>query len=145
MYVLPIAHSHARRAAFHPAWARAVERLLDERVAPEAPGARVPSMDVTETDTGYTLAFDLPGIGKEQVKVSVDGRSVSIDATADTPAASEGSRVLLRERAAPRYARKVNLPAEVDHASSQARFENGVLTLTLTKRVPDGARTLAVQ
>jgi HSP20 family protein len=145
MFVLPLSRTAARRTAYHPAWARAVERLLDERAAAEPAAAHVPSMDVSENDTGYTLAFDLPGLGKDQVKVSVDGRTVHIEAAADAPATAEGSRVLLRERAAPRYERKVALPSDVDHASSQARFENGVLTLTLAKRVPDGARTLTVQ
>ena len=51
-----------------------------------------------------------------------------------------------RARALPRasaaaYARTVVLPAEVDQAQSQAKFENGVLTLTLAKKVPAGARS----
>jgi len=43
-----------------------------------------------------------------------------------------------------RYARTVSLPAEVDQTASQAKFENGVLTLTLAKKVPAGATQLKI-
>ena len=52
--------------------------------------------------------------------------------------------MIYRERSAPNYARTVVLPAEVDQAASQARFENGVLTLTLAKRVPAGATQFSI-
>ena len=38
----------------------------------------------------------------------------------------------------------VVLPAEVDQSQSHARFENGVLTLTLAKKVPAGATQLSI-
>ena len=52
--------------------------------------------------------------------------------------------MLYRERSTAAYARTVVLPAEVDQAQSQARFENGVLTLTLAKKVPAGATQLSI-
>ena len=52
--------------------------------------------------------------------------------------------MLYRERGLPRYARTVCLPAEVDQAASQAKVENGVLTLTLAKKVPTGAMQISV-
>ncbi|HEV7914829.1 MAG TPA: Hsp20 family protein, partial [Albitalea sp.] len=59
-------------------------------------------------------------------------------------AAIEGERVLYRERSTARYARTISLPAEVDQAASQAKVDNGVLTLTLVKKVPTGARQINV-
>ena len=58
--------------------------------------------------------------------------------------AKAAERVLYRERSAAAYARTVVLPAEVDQAQSQAKFENGVLTLTLAKKVPAGATQLSI-
>src|SRR4029078_11983888 len=59
-------------------------------------------------------------------------------------AAQPPRRVLYRERGLPRYERAIVLPAEVDQAASQAKVENGVLTLTLAKKVTTGARQISV-
>ncbi len=52
--------------------------------------------------------------------------------------------MLYRERGLPRYERTIVLPAEVDQATSQAKVDNGVLTLTLAKKVPTGALQISV-
>lgn len=161
MFVLPRSLSH--RAAV-PAFSRSLERLFDEaRECQSGPAAdealpRTPAIDVTESDTHYTVAFDMPGVSREQLKVSVEGRRVSIETLPAVPvepttagtsptAAAEArnaTRVLYRERSAARYARTVSLPAEVDQSTSQAKLDNGVLTLTLAKRVASGATQLKV-
>ena len=142
-----------------PQLGRVVDRLfdasLDRYFGGSAAGARTPALDVSETDADYIVAFDVPGVTREQLKVSVEGRRVSLE-TIDTakaenaesataePAPATGPRVLYRERQAPRYARTVSLPAEVDQGRSQAKFDNGVLTLTLAKKVATGATLLNV-
>jgi HSP20 family protein len=141
-----------------PQLSRVVDRLFDESFDRYFGGtatgtARTPALDVSESDTAYTVVFDVPGVKREQLKVSVEGRRVSIE-TVDAAAveATEGvdaakadaPRALYRERSATRYARTVSLPAEVDQAASQAKFENGVLTLTLAKKVPAGALQLTI-
>jgi HSP20 family protein len=159
MFVLPLSHS-ARRAVA-PDFSRAIDHLFDETFARRVGGAaaaapsRTPALDVSESDTAYTVVFDVPGATREQLKVSVEGRRVSIE-TSDAPSAeiTKGAdvkastqvapRVLYRERSTTRYARTVSLPAEVDQAASQAKFENGVLTLTLVKRVATGATQLSI-
>ena len=149
MFVLPLARTSHRAVA--PQFSRFIDRLFDEsfeRVSSPTP-SRTPALDVSETDAGYTVAFDVPGVTREQLKVSVDGRRVSVE-TVDATSASASSpesaapRVLYRERSSTRYARTVSLPAEVDQASSTAKFENGVLTLTLLKKVPTGATQISI-
>lgn len=147
MFVLPIARTSHRAAA--PQFSRFIDRLFDESVERTS---RTPALDVSETDAGYSVAFEVPGVTREQLKVSVEGRRVSIEtidaatapaATADQPK-SDAPRVLYRERSTARYARTLSLPAEVDQASSSAKFENGVLTLTLAKKVPTGATQISI-
>src|SRR4051812_40759625 len=130
MFVVPL--SHTRRAASQH---RAIDRLFDESFdrlfGGASTGSRTPAMDVVETDAAYHVVLDVPGVAKDQLKVSVEGRRVSIETSEAAAAdAKTGERTLYRERSVPRYARTVSLPAEVDQTASQARFENGVLTLT---------------
>jgi len=152
MFVLPLARTSSHRAVA-PQFSRFIDRLFDEsfeRVSSSPTPSRTPALDVSETDAGYTLAFDVPGVTREQLKVSVEGRRVSIEtvdvteAAASDQATGAAPRVLYRERSSTRYARTVSLPAEVDQASSTAKFENGVLTLTLAKKVPTGATQISI-
>ncbi len=162
MFVVPISSTLQRRALRGMAIPRSFAGWIDARdpiVASESPnlrdaGASVPPLDVVETDTTYTATLDMPGIAKDQLEVSVEGRRVVISTTAvkseaSTDAAQETAvetpRALHLERTAPRYARTIVLPAEVAAGAAQARMENGVLTLTLPKRVADGAAKLTVQ
>ena len=158
MFVLPLSRSAPRSAS--PQFSRVIDRLFDESFAPPlrgvaaSPQARTPALAVTETDTAYSVVFDVPGVTREQIKVSVEGRRVSIE-TVDLPKATpvegaavevrkDAARSLYRERSSARYARTVSLPAEVDQTASQAKFDNGVLTLTLAKRVASGATQLNI-
>jgi HSP20 family protein len=158
MFVLPLSrpsHALAHRAVA-PQLARALDRLFDDSFdryfGAAADGKRTPALDVTESDNAYTLTLDLPGVSREQLKVSVEGRRVSVEtedpakpvASANVADAPAAPRTLYRERAAARYARTVSLPAEVDQSASQAKFENGVLTLTLAKKVASGATRISV-
>jgi HSP20 family protein len=160
MFAFPVASSLHRRALRGAPYAFA--HLLADHAfnaaAEEAPRdeTRVPRIDVFESDNAYSVVLDMPGAVKEQVKVSVEGRRVVVTTVAapapeavapkadEAAPTADATRVLYRERSAPVYARTVVLPAEVDQSASQARFENGVLTLTLTKRVPAGATQISI-
>ena len=125
----------------HP---RHVARVLRQFDA-DADAARTPALDVSEDDKGYHVTVDMPGVAKEAVKVRVEGRRVQVETvTVEAAAPTDGSRVLYRERRAARYARSFSLPAEIDEGQSQARFENGVLTLNLVKRVTENGGELTV-
>jgi HSP20 family protein len=124
----------------HPRHVARVLRQFDV----DADAARTPALDVSEDDKGYRVTVDMPGVAKEAVKVRVEGRRVSIETATEEAAQTDGSRLLYRERRAARYARSFSLPAEVDQGQSEARFENGVLTLNLVKRVVENGGQLTV-
>lgn len=128
---------------------RQLSRLLDDTLdrffsAPAAANShslRSPALDVAETERAYSVKLDMPGVAKEDVKVSVEGRQVSVRAHSQVvEERKEGERVVYRERAASSYARTFTLPVEVEQAEAVAKLEHGVLLLTLPKR---GARSAA--
>lgn len=122
--------------------ARSFERLFDDTferflgVAPRADaGARTPALDVSESDKAYTVKVDLPGVEKSDVKVNIEGRRVSIEAeTKREEEKKEGDRVVYRERSVSSFARSFTLAHDLNEAESNAKLENGVLTLTLAKK-----------
>ena len=107
--------------------------------------ARSPALEVTEGEQDYTVKVDLPGMSKEDVKISVDGRRVTVEASSSkNEEKKEGDRILYTERSIASFSRSFTLPLEIDQAQSSAKMDNGVLTLTLAKRTASAAKQLSI-
>lgn len=103
-------------------------------------------MDVKEDDNAYTVHADIPGVKKEDIHVSIEGNQVSISAeTKMEKEEKKGEKVLRSERYAGKVARSFTLAHEVDEARAQARYDDGVLELTLPKKAATSAKKLAIQ
>jgi HSP20 family protein len=125
---------------------RTFDRLFDDRLfaLPDA-GAGRAALDVAESDTDYTVTLDVPGVAKDDVKISIEGKRVSIEAKARKQAdKKDGERIVYRERSVASFSRAITLPAEVDEAASTAKLDNGVLTLTLAKKQPVQPRRITI-
>jgi HSP20 family protein len=128
-----------------------VETMLDELMTPAADAARdsgafSPRIDVIEAEGGYQVEADLPGVTKNDVKVSVDGQRVTIEAEVRRETErKEGETVMHAERVVRKYARSFELPHEVDDGQAVAKLEHGVLTLTLPKKQASQSRQLTIQ
>jgi HSP20 family protein len=116
-------------------FARRLDRLFASAAHAEAAAARTPVLDLAETDSAYAVTLDMPGVAKEDIEVSVEGRRVNVQAKASAATApQDGGRIVYRERPAARYARQFTLPQEVDASGTVATLAQGVLTLSLPKR-----------
>lgn len=102
-------------------------------------------MDVMDKGDAYEVKIDMPGVRKEDINVTVEGARVSVSAETKTEKEEkEGDKVLHTERFAASYARTFELPVEVTEAGAEARYEDGVLTLMLAKRMPQSSKRLEV-
>ena len=106
-------------------------------------------MDVLDKGGNYEVKVDLPGIRKDDIQVGIEGARVSINAeskdSSETKNGTNGDKILYSERYSTSYARSFELPAEVTEEGADARFEDGVLTLSLPKRAPTVSKRLAVK
>ena len=108
--------------------------------------ARRAKIEVTEQKDGYTVHAELPGVKKEDIKIEIDGDQVSLSAeTRAEKEAKEGERVIHSERYYGRMARSFRLGAEIDQSRANAKYENGILELTLPKRVGSSSKQISVQ
>ena len=84
-------------------------------------------------------------MARDDIHVQIDGNRVSISAEVKRESEQkEGDRVLRSERYFGSLARSFSLANDIDDARSVARFENGVLSLTLPKKTAVGARKLQI-
>lgn len=122
------------------------EFMTSQTEAARESGVFSPRIDVTETNRGYQLEADLPGVTKNDVKVSIDGQRVTIEAEVRREAdRNEGETVLHAERVVRKYTRTFELPHELDDAQAVAKLDHGVLTLTLPKKQAAQSRLLTIQ
>jgi HSP20 family protein len=111
--------------------------------APEPPQIRI---DVTETDAGYTVKAEIPGVRKEDIHVEIDGPQVMISAEVkkDMEEKKEG-RLLRSERNYGFASRMFTLGTDLERVKAVAKYADGVLTLTLPKAATARTEPLVVQ
>ena len=110
-----------------------------------APTPVMIKMDVTETDNGYLIHSEMPGVKKEDIDVAIEGNQVTITAEVKPDwEKTEGARVLRNERYFGNIYRNFTLPAELDQSASVATYDNGVLELKLVKKAAAPGKRLAI-
>jgi HSP20 family protein len=132
---------------------RMVESMFQDFLAPMAQGGRwledglaMPRLDLSETEKTFEVQAELPGVKKDDVKVSIDGQRVTIEGECQQANEQrEGEQVVYSERSTRRYQRSFTLTSEVDDAGAEARLENGILMLTLPKKQGGAAKRLTIQ
>jgi HSP20 family protein len=103
-------------------------------------------MDVKEQGDNYLVHAELPGVKKEDIHVVVDGNQVSITAeTKQEKEVKEGDRILRSERYFGKVSRSFQLGQEIDDSKAAAKFNEGVLELTLPKRAASPNKRLTVE
>jgi len=103
-----------------------------------------PAADIVETEGGYRVQLDLPGIDPKAIQLRVEKDTLSVQVDRKQPAAISGETVQRSERAYGTFYRSFALPQAVDAARVEASYEQGVLTVTLPKREEAKARSIAV-
>ncbi|MBK6322406.1 Hsp20/alpha crystallin family protein [Candidatus Aalborgicola defluviihabitans] len=93
-------------------------------------------IDVKENNDAYTVTAEIPGVPKEDIHVGIEGNVVTLRAEVkQQDSTSEDERVLRTERFYGAVARSFQLGQDIDQAQAKAKYDNGVLTLTLPKKV----------
>lgn len=94
-----------------------------------------PTVDLVETEDGYTLMADLPGVDKKDLELSVENNVLTIKGEKKTGAEEKKEkRFFRRETWAGSFRRTISLPAAADSSNVNAQLKNGVLTVTIGKR-----------
>lgn len=114
---------------------------------PTMPAGRAPQikLDVNEADANYVVKAEVPGVRKEDIDVRIEGNQVTISAEVkkDKEEKKDG-RVLRSERLYGYASRSFSLACDVDEAKSAAKYENGILELTLPKKTTTSSKRLPI-
>jgi HSP20 family protein len=116
------------------------------RMMPEVPAEPSIKLDVTEDDKAYRVKAELPGVKKDDIDVEIDGNQVSLTAEVKRESEKkEGETVVHSERYYGRQYRSFTLPKEIDRTKVEAKFDNGILELTLPKNGGNSSQRVKIQ
>ena len=120
----------------------AMDRLLQESFV--RPTRALP-VDVAETDNEYVVKASVPGITPNDVQINAHSYVVTIQVESKAEAEGPGQNWLLRERPVGQAQRSITLPMAIDPNKAVARYEHGVLTLTLPKAEEARPKEIKIQ
>lgn len=103
-----------------------------------------PSCEITEEGANYVLKFDMPGINKDQVKVEVDKDQLTVTAERKEESGSEQKRKFLSELYYGAFSRGFTLPGMADESKIEAKFKDGVLTVTVPRLESPQAKQIPI-
>jgi HSP20 family protein len=108
--------------------------FVDPQSGVDGGGRRwVPATDLVEEGDHYVLRADVPGVSEDDVKVELEDNVLTISGERKSEHEQRKNGYYRIERASGRFARSLTLPEGVDAASIKARFENGVLEVSIPK------------
>jgi HSP20 family protein len=132
-------------------WHRAMDRLFDEAMTrpgrwweTDEPMATF-AIDVYQTDNEVVLKAALPGVKPEDVEVTVHGETVTIKGEMKAESEVKKENYLYQESRFGSFYREVNLPVPVSMDKADAKFENGMLIVTLPKAEQAKAKQIKVK
>lgn len=116
---------------------RPIYRLMDDQ--PQM------KLDLTEDDKTYFVKAEMPGVHKDEIKVMIDGNQVSVTAeTKKQKEEKEGAKTVRSERYCGKIFRSFTLDQSIDQATAVAKYEDGVLELTLPKKPGNHSKLLKI-
>lgn len=115
-------------------------RIFD-RLFTSPPDLFRPTMDIAATDTAYTLSVELPGVDEKDVSIELEGDTLRIRGEKRQESEEKEKNWHRIERSYGTFQRILTLPDDADADAISARFEKGVLTVTIPRTKQAGTET----
>jgi HSP20 family protein len=130
-----------------------MDRLFDDFFAPmeshrQASSLRSgawPSIDMHETDQAYEIEVELPGLEQKDVEVNLRDNSLMITGEKRNEHKEEAGGRHYTERSYGRFERMIPFDVEVDPDKVEARFKNGVLSVSVPKNPKASSKTRRIE
>jgi HSP20 family protein len=95
----------------------------------------VPAVNVSETENNFTLEFRVPGFSKEDLKIDLDEKTLTVTAQNKTEESKAENNYVRKEFSQKSFTRSFILPEHIDCKGLQAKYENGILNIDIPKKI----------
>ncbi len=125
---------------------RDIARLLEAAAGETSVSAGVfPPLNLTQDDDNFYLRAEVPGVKPDELSISALRNRVTLSGKREIPTEEKPVSYHRKERAEGAFSRSISIPIEVDASRADARFADGILTLTLPKAEAAKPRQITVK
>ena len=110
------------------------DSLLNDSFLGDKLSSRVPAVNIAETENEFHIELAVPGLKKEDFKISLDKNVLSVSTEKKTENIEEGKKFSKREYNYTSFTRSFTLPESVDQTKINAEYTDGILKLNVAKR-----------
>jgi len=115
----------------HRSWLRPFQNEWSELTS--SLEQRVPNIDIVDYDDHIVLRAELPGIDKKDVTITMTDKSLTINGSSRQETKEEKGDYYCREISSGSFSRSMSLPCLVDDSKAKAKFQDGMLELSVPK------------
>ena len=106
---------------------------------------RMPAVDLEDRGDRYMMIVEVPGFKNDEIEINVWDSAVEISGCRETKQDEETKGYVRKERSSESFYRRMALPEEVKVDDAQANLQNGILELTLPKKVPKKKKKVPIK
>lgn len=121
------------------------EAAMHQRKARRADEAWSPAVDINELDESYLIAMDIPGVSTDSIDISAEKRVLKVSGNRSPTVSSETEKFVRRERVSGDFSRSFQLPDNANLSKITAKYDNGVLAISVPKQDEEKAIKIEVQ
>jgi HSP20 family protein len=114
---------------------RQLDRLFEDSMAPyqRVSAGVFPPINLTEDKINYYVRAELPGVKAAELDIQASANNLAITGERKIASEDQGARYHRREREAGKFSRMIGLPGEINPDKVDAKLENGILTVVVSK------------
>ncbi len=125
-----------------------INRVFGNYLSARGPQARgigwMPPVDITESENEYNIKADIPGMKKEDIKISLEDNTLSISGERKEEKEEKGTNFVKKEKSFGSFMRTFALPHSVDAKGIKASYKEGVLNITVPKSEESKPREIKI-
>lgn len=126
--------NNGQKNAVSPWFSDVFDSFVNDSIFTERFVNKVPAVNIAETENQFQIELAVPGLKKEDFKISLDKNVLSVSAEKKTENAEEGKKYSKREYSYNSFVRSFTLPETADQAKIEAEYTDGVLKLNVAKK-----------
>jgi HSP20 family protein len=110
------------------------DTIFNDSFFPSAALAKVPAVNIAETENKFHIELAVPGLKKEDFKINLDKNVLTVSADKKAEATEEGKKYSKREYTYSSFTRSFTLPETADQTNIEAEYTDGILKLNVAKK-----------